>query len=105
MTEMMSEGRAHSEAILEDARVLFRRLFTALAGTVSKLETVEVPEAGKPDAKRLEAEIAMFNKQLQLVLGLEAQLDKNSRTGGTILDTGDAKREIAERIAKLRERS
>ena len=105
MTEKMSEGRAHSEAILEDARVLFRRLFTALAGTVSLLETSRELGADKPEAKTLEAEIAIFNKQLQLVLGLEAQLDKNSRTGGTILDTGDAKREIAERIAKLRERS
>ena len=105
MTKKTSEGRAHSEAILEDARALFRRLFTALAGTVSVLETTREPGMEQPEAKKLEAEISIFNKQLQLVLGLEAQLDKSSRNGGTILDTGDAKREISERIAKLRERS
>lgn len=105
MTEMTFDRDAHSEEILEDARVLFRRLFTALAGTVSVLETTREPGAERPEAKKLEAEIAIFNKQLQLVLGLEAQLDKQCRNGGTILDTGDARREISERIAKLRERS
>ncbi len=105
MTEFSSDRDGRLEEILEDARTLFRRLYAALAGTVAVLETVRDPGVDRPDAKRLEAEIGIFNKQLQLVLSLEAQLGKHSRTGGTILDTGDARREIAERLVKLRERS
>lgn len=79
---------------LEEARALYRDLTVALRAQA------DAPLTGKPDeVLKLSA---THLKQLQTMQELEGRLGLLGKDGTTALDLGAARREIRERLSKLR---
>ncbi|MEM9269294.1 MAG: hypothetical protein AAGA78_10205 [Pseudomonadota bacterium] len=79
---------------LEDARALYRDLTNALRAQAAAASTGKPDEVLKLSATHL--------KQLQTMQELEGRLGILGKDGTVALDLGAARREIRERLSKLR---
>lgn len=96
------EDREADARLLKSARADFERMRSALEATVERLQLEE-----DPAIKDVNSSLTGFQKSLQSVIGIEADLAKRSyeqRRGGEgacPLDLAAARREVIERLIAL----
>ena len=96
------EDREADARLLQSARANYASLRVALEATVERLQS-----DGDMDVKEVNTSLVAFQKSLQTVINIEADLAKRSyeqRSGGKgacALDLAAARREIVERLIKL----
>lgn len=90
--------------VLNRARTLFAGLSRSLQGEIDRLEAARDTETDEARIGRLTRLVRMNRKALRSVLDQEARIGQQAepaRGGRDVIDLGDARAEIARRLARL----
>lgn len=98
------QGPAEEPSILNSARKLLADLSLSLEGEIERLKALMRDETGTTDGKALIETLRQNRKALQTVLDQRAKFGdaEGGRPGREVIDLGEARAEIARRLARLR---